>query len=321
MTKAPVTVVVAPHEGFAWTEVSLHSVVRACLPACDLVYVDAGSPPSVRDFLRGAAERHGFRLRRYDHYLAPNDARCRGLAAVETPYVLFVDNDVLLASDCWQHLLDCAETTGAWLVAPLYLQRHRGECIHMAGGELSVDVRPSGRYLIERHHLSAAPLSSAAILHRAPTDLVELHCLLARTDALRRLGGLDPHLICTAEHIDVSLATAAAGGAIYLEPSARVTILGPDPVQWSDLPYFLLRWSDRWAKASLDRLRDKWGLAADDPYLRDHRDWIENRRTLTLPQWRRRLRKLLGEPRSRGLERRAESLIARWTETRSTVLP
>jgi hypothetical protein len=52
---------------------------------------------------------------------------------------------------------------------------------------------------------------------------------------------------------------------VWLEPAAVVNWVPPPPVTWSDLPYFLLRWSDAWNRASLRRFREKWGVTEEDP--------------------------------------------------------
>lgn len=47
--------------------------------------------------------------------------------------------------------------------------------------------------------------------------------------------------------------------------------------KWSDLPYFMLRWSDAWDLASLHHLRDKWNLA-EDKYFKKRYEGIGSRR-------------------------------------------
>jgi len=56
-----------------------------------------------------------------------------------------------------------------------------------------------------------------------------------------------------------------AGGTVYLEPEALVNWVTPPPLAWSELPYFMLRWSDAWNRASLRHFRQKWRLVEGDP--------------------------------------------------------
>ncbi|HVM98380.1 MAG TPA: glycosyltransferase [Candidatus Acidoferrales bacterium] len=316
-TTASATIVVVARERFSVAMLSLQNILDSTHAPFELIYVDGGSPPATRDALQAAARQYGFRLLRDEGYLSPNEARSRAIPLVDTRYVVFVDNDLLVSAGWLDRLLECAEQTGAALVGPLYLQREAGvDAIHMAGGDVRLEQRNGGQYLLEKHALSGAPIAAGAELQRVPTGLVEFHCILARTEDLLASGGLDQHLLSTGEQLDLCLAIRAAGGAIYLEPSVSVTYLALDSFAWSDLPYFFLRWSDCWTKSSLEHLRDKWSLSKDDPYLHEHRVWIANYRVQALVRWRYRLRRVLGESRAVTLERRLEDGLAAWLERR-----
>lgn len=306
-----VTVVIVPRERFSEARRSLDSVLSNI--TAPLVYVDGNSPAPVRQYVQQRAREHGFRHVQHDRYLSPNQARNIGLSLVETPYVAFVDNDLHVWPGWLDRLMACAEETGAALVGPLYHQGAPGaETIHMAGGEAAIEERDGRRYLRESHHLSAAAPADATSLTRQPTQLVEFHCVLARTDVLRHLGGLDPQLLSTPEHVDLCLAVQAAGGTIYLEPSAKVTYVGPGPLSWSDLPYFLLRWSDAWTHSSLAHFGSKWALADDDAFLRDHAAWMTKYRRETTHRWRSPMRRVLGVRTGQRLETWLEERVTRW---------
>jgi GT2 family glycosyltransferase len=319
MTRAAdATVVVVPRERFSEARRSLDSVLRNTAPPFDLVYVDGRSPAPVHRYLERSARAHGFRLVRHGRYLSPNEARNIGLSSVNTRYVVFADNDVHVWPGWLERLVACAEQTGASLVAPLYHQGAPGaERIHMAGGEAIIEQRAGGRYLRESHYLSAALTEKAVALERRPTQLVEFHCMLARTDVLRQMGGLDVQLLSTPEHVDLCLSVQAAGGGIYLEPSAKVTYVGPGPLSWSDLPYFLLRWSDEWTQASLRHFRAKWRLADDDAFIRDHAAWMSNYRRSVSDKWRSPLRRICGPRGAARIERWLEQRVIRWSDGRS----
>ena len=61
------------------------------------------------------------------------------------------------------------------------------------------------------------------------------------------------------EHTDMCLGLKQAGGTVWVEPSSVVTFLRPPPLEPMDWPYFFVRWSDGWARASDERLAEKWG--------------------------------------------------------------
>ncbi|MBA2624741.1 MAG: glycosyltransferase family 2 protein, partial [Acidimicrobiia bacterium] len=77
---------------------------------------------------------------------------------------------------------------------------------------------------------------------------------------------LDEGLKSTREHLDLCLQTHAAGGKVWFEPASLVTYVAPPPVDASDVPYFMLRWSEAWNVSSLNHFCDKYGL--DDSYKR-----------------------------------------------------
>jgi len=258
-TKA--TVVVVPRERFSVTRRSLESLLENTPAGFAMIYVDGGSPPPLRRYLERAAAQHGFRLLRYDCYLSPNEARNIGFAEVTTPYVVFVDNDVIVAPGWLENLVTCADETGAWLVGPLYCQGDPvHEIIHMAGGEVFLEDNLEGRWLYEVHRYIGEPLAHVRHrLKRQPTQVVEFHTMLVRSDALRRVGPLDEGLMSTREHLDLCLRALRAGGAVYLEPRAVITYLQPPPVAWPDAPFYVLRWSDEWARSTYRRLAQTWG--------------------------------------------------------------
>lgn len=261
MSEPDVTVVVVPRERFSLALSSLESLLSTVAPE-RVLYVDGSAPPRVRDALRDAARRRGFRLLRKERFLSPNQARNLGLAEVDTRYVAFVDNDVLFAPGWLEALVTRAERSGAAVVGPLYLQGPPADgVIHMAGGDLVIEEaegrrryravhREQGRRLAE---LEERPAAQAC-------DFVELHCLLARRDLLERTSGFDESLWNTREHLDLCLAARALGEEVWLEPAAVVAYVPGPPFALSDLPFFLLRWSEARSLSSLARFHGKWGF-------------------------------------------------------------
>jgi GT2 family glycosyltransferase len=250
----------------------------------------------VRDWLSRTCRERGIERIEVDRPLTPNEARNLALHRVTSRYVVFVDNDAVVAPGWLEPLVETAESRDAWLVGPLYLigKLARGR-VHMSGGELGFREENGRRWFHETHRDPDAKLAEV-LARRAsePTDLVEFHCMLARTDALRRVGGLDEGLLTHAEHVDLCLRVAQAGGGIWFEPRSQVTYLPPRPVQRDELAFYLMRWNDAWNRASIEHFCTKWGIAADDPY-REHQ-------TRFLRRLRRRALGRLAWPLGRGLE-------------------
>jgi GT2 family glycosyltransferase len=288
------TVVMVPRERFSATQRSLESLYADTGSPFDLVYVDGGSPGPVRRYLAREAERRGFRLIRTNHYLSPNQARNLGLRLVETPYVVFVDNDVIVTPGWLETLIRCAEETGATVVGPLCLIGELDEQrIHMASGDARIEERNGQRALVERHNHSGKHVDEVrARLRREPSEVIEFHTLLARTSIFSRLGPLDEGLLNTREHVDFCLRVRAAGEHIYFEPSSVMTYLPPRHLTWSDLRYMMLRWSDSWSRATLEHFCRQWNLPMTT--FEEHVGWLVSHRRMAVDPWMESVRRVAG---------------------------
>ena len=298
---ARVTVVVTPRERFSESQASLESLYRNTSPPFELIYVDGHSPPHIRRYLRRQAREKGFRLVHLPHFLTDPQLRNLGFREVDTPYVVFLENDVIVRPGWLEALLSCADETGAPVVGPLYLENLAGrEIVHMAGGLARVEEATGTRRCIERHQFPGhRPADVAHELRREPTELIEFHCVLMRTDVLRELGGLDEGVKNTAEHVDFCLAARRAGHPIYFEPASVVVYVQPPPFAWYDLPFFCTRWSDAWSRQTVEYFGRKWRLDPDDPFLRAKYQWTTTRRRQILNYFLTRARVVRGSSASR----------------------
>lgn len=268
------TIVVVPRERFGSAIKSLESVVTLTACPFELVYIDCASPKHIAAQLKLICERHGFSYFRFEEALSPNAARNTGLRKVSTPYLVFLDNDVIVSEGWLEALLACATETGAEVVAPLTCQKYPLHTeIHQAGGEFAADHRaflaasPSDRRITDVHVLQGSKVTDVA-LERSETQCCEFHCALVRTDVFHRIGELDERLLATKEHIDFCMTVWASGGTVLLEPSSIVTYLFPgrnNPLIRGDRKFFALRWSPEWQRKSLDHFQAKWSLHCD-PY-------------------------------------------------------
>ncbi|NJM70118.1 MAG: glycosyltransferase [Scytonema sp. RU_4_4] len=282
-----VTIVVVPRERFSFTRESLESIYEHTEYPFKLIYVDGGSPSHVRDYLVAQASEKQFQLIRTEHYLSPNRARNLGLQQITSKYVVFIDNDVVVTPGWLKALVECAEQTGACVVSPLicqYLPLHTE--VHCAGGESGVRVDTKGettrRRIIEKIYKQGRQIADVRPqLQRQQTGLAEFHCMMVRTEIFEKIGFLDEALLNTKEHVDLCILVAEAGGEIYLEPESLVTYVPGPPLEWTDLHYYMLRWSDAWEQTSLKRLRDKWNLTEDE-YFKNKYKRLGWRRDMTI---------------------------------------
>ena len=279
-----VTIVVVPRERFSCTEASLESIYKYTEVPFKLVYVDGNSPGKVKKYLQSEAKNRGFKLVRTNHYLSPNHARNIGLGHVDTQYLVFFDNDVVVSPGWLKALIDCAEETDATVVGPLMCEKEPvHEIIHCAGGESHIVTDVKGRrHLREKMYKQGHRVEDMLPqLKRMETELAEFHCVLVRTEIFDRIGNLDPQMLCTKEHLDFCMTVREAGGTVYFEPDCVVTYVPGPPLELSDMHFYMLRWSDEWMRNSLQRLREKWELS-EDGYFKTKYTKIGSRRRQTI---------------------------------------
>lgn len=280
MASPRVTIGFVPRESFSQTRRCLEALYARTEEPFQLVCIDAASPPIVQRYLTKAAREKGFRLIRTDEYIFPNEARNLVLDHVDTEFVVFVDNDALVAPGWLKALVRCADETGAWVVGPLYFENEPERAhLHMAGGTCRiVELADGGRSLVERHdHAHVKASSVDAPLVRRETELVEFHTALVSMQAFAELGPLDPNLNVS-EHADLCLQVRAAGKAVFLEPAAAVTYLVPVCGSPLDYGYFHFRWSEESTERNIARLIEKYQLSEDDPEMSALREWVNGQR-------------------------------------------
>ncbi len=282
-----VTIVVVPRERFSHTRESLESIYEHTEYPFKLIYVDGGSPRHIKEYLREQAKQKQFQLIRTDYYLSPNRARNVGLSEVTSKYVVFIDNDVVVTSGWLKPLVQCAEETGATVVSPLICQgQSLHEEVHCAGGEAGVKVETKDettrRRIIEKIYKQGRQVADVRPhLQRQKTGLAEFHCMMVRTEIFQQIGLLDEALLNTKEHVDLCILVSELGGTVYLEPESVMTYITGQPLELTDMTYYMLRWSDAWELASLKRLRDKWNLTEDE-YFKNKYKRLGWRRNMTI---------------------------------------
>ncbi len=261
-----VTIVVVPRERFSYTRPSLESLYENTTVPFNLVYVDGNSPKRERQYIEQQAKEKGFKLIRTDHYLWPNRARNMGLAEVKTPYVVFVDNDVVVLPGWLQTMINCADSRKATVVGPLMCHEEPvHEIVHFAGGESRVvtDIK-NRRHLREKMYLQGRAVKDVRpALEQCETELCEFHCMLVRTDVFDETGPFDESILNTKEHLDFCMNVMALGRTVYFEPDSVVTYVPGPSLAWRDLHFYMLRWSNAWELLSLARLQEKWNLCED----------------------------------------------------------
>ncbi len=285
MTNIDVTLVVVPRERFSYTRQSLESIYQYTKIPFNLIYIDGKSPIKTANYLQEQSQKKGFQLIRMETYLSPNEARNIGLSHVQTKYLVFMDNDVIVSEGWLSQLVQCAETTEASVVGPLMCQDEPvHKTVHFAGGESHIYVDTKGRRrLREKMYLQGKKVEQVLPkLRRCPIELAEFHCVLVRRNIFDKIGYLDENFFNTKEHLDFCMTVTEAGGLIYFEPSSLVTYVPDTGLESSDIPFYMLRWSDDWTIKSLKRMQQKWQLTEDEYFKTKYRKlgWRRRERLL-----------------------------------------
>lgn len=299
LTSEPVvTIVCVPRERFDYTADSINSLFEKTTLPFELIYVDNAVPAAVRSELKTLQDKHAFQIVKSPYPLPPNQARNLGLEHAKGRYILFVDNDVVFDDNWMEELVATMQEKKATVAAPLVCQHGPHHTIvHCAGGHfmeseqferfrqqpLPAQGEPETRrwHMEEEIYLQDHPIEDVG-LEPLQVGFVEFHCFMVETQFLRDHGGFDPKLTATKEYIDLAMTVARAGGSLWIEPKSRVTFLThpPQPVlKLSEIPYYMLRWSDAWEYESLKHLAAKWGLVEDHYFTRRYERLGWRRRT------------------------------------------
>ena len=254
------TIVVIERESFSSTITTLETLVAHTPEPRRVVVVDSGASRATRRRLDRFATEHDITLLRSDTLLNANEERNIALPHVETEYVAFIDNDSIVPPGWLSALEQCARETGAALVSPVITWGPPGNVtIHFAGGVTRI-ADDGGVRSLERRDLMFHGLDELDSLERAPMTAVEIHCVLARTDVVRRIGPLDESLMTVRDHIDLGQRVLADGGSIWLEPAVVVYYLWPKRLTWRDSVFYLARWSEDWIERSHASFNARWRI-------------------------------------------------------------
>jgi GT2 family glycosyltransferase len=258
---------------------SLRSVLDHLPGGVELVYVDGGSPDDVARELESMVRDAGGTWIRRDCVLTGNEARNLARVHATREYVLFIDNDVFPHDGFAEHLVRCAEETGAAMVAPVILHgsKESSREIHIAGGRTEI---VDGVLAVNKHLHEFEQLDDVrSQLQRRPTGQLEFHCFLMRRSVLETLGGFDEALQSMADHEDVVFGVQRLGLEIWIEPAAVVLYLNRVPLDDREVPFWLWRYSERANNASIDHFTAKWQLAPDRGWPEVARMWSAAERT------------------------------------------
>ncbi|MEO0935576.1 MAG: glycosyltransferase [Cyanobacteria bacterium J06641_2] len=262
-----VTVVVVPHQCFKYTQQSLESIYKYTDIPFKLIYIDGYTPKYHQQYLEQQSQLKGFRLIRTDKYVTSNQARNIGLKHVDTEYVVFINNDIVVSAGWLNPLIQCIQETNASVITPVCLQGEK-QLIYSAGGSLEFQYKNGGLDLFDKRLFICECFDEVRhLLKRKPTQIINFNCFLARTSIFSKIGNLDENLMNCAQDIDFCLSVFSIGGNIYIEPQSIVNYLPLTDLKLSDTPYYMLVWNYVWKCKSINHFQEKWGLSKDATFI------------------------------------------------------
>lgn len=276
MLSSLVTIVVLPRERFSTIERCIESIYRCTPRPFTLICVDGNYPSPLKQRLQILSKVCNFQVLHFNSFLYYSQGRRLVVPFLTTPYTCFVDNDVIVTPGWLDRMLICAQENGAGIVPPVILEGEIEQgIIHSAGGIAVLERKEDGVFMHAHqfyYHNRLAEVRSS--LQRGACTLAEPHTFLIRTDLLKQV--IDEQILCCTDYVSISLDTTMAGYSIYLEPESIVSYLAPPPFEYCDLPFFRYIWSREAVEKTLERLREKYDLNPNDPWLDCKRQWMIN---------------------------------------------
>jgi len=265
------TILMTARERHGLTERAIASIVAGTRPPYRFVYASGATPAALMVRLRERAIGWGLAIADVDARLFPHQLRRQLIGVVDTEYVAFVDNDVIVGEGWLDALVACADATGAAVVGARCLvggdERKPG--LIAAGGRLDWIETPAGRKVRETP-IDPSPDPGT----RTPVDYVDFRCMLVRTSVARDGALFDPAIACVHEQIDLATTLRERGLRAWSEPAACVTYLGRGLWNVEDLPYLRWRFSRDAAEASIAAFCRKWGVVDDDESFHGVRSFV-----------------------------------------------
>ncbi len=205
---AEVTVIIPTYGQQGLLASLLADLGRQTRPLKEIVVIDNCSPDDSVAVATGA----GARVIQMDANVGFARAVNRGVEVAATDYIAVLNNDVELAPDWLERLVQAIETTGAWFATGKILRHAEPgildgtyDAVSRAGcGWRCGEGRPDGPLWDTPSDTFFAPFTAAVF----------------RTELFRRIGGLDERFESYLEDVDFGLRCAAAGCAGRYVPQA-----------------------------------------------------------------------------------------------------
>ena len=264
-TQPTLTIGIVPRERFSIWPRALKSILDYTDLDYELIIVDNQTPPrywaEIEQLLAG---RENVRIIRTEKKLLPGP--CKELIAdvCDTELICLIENDVIVTEGWLTSMIDAIQEYPADVVSPMVLEGspHKIHADKNFGHFKFVQTERGTELSIVPIAHTARELSQ--ITSVTPIECGETHCLLFRTEALKRTKPFREPLN-TREFIDTFLTLREAGVTFVFQPASRVIFVPPPPVEPDEMPFFAAKWDKQLAADSHRLILEKWNLAAFPP--------------------------------------------------------
>lgn len=210
----PVTVVVVNYDGRAHLEACLGALESLRGEVAERILVDNGSRDDSLAFVR--ARHPDWRVLELGANLGPAAARNAGLAAARTPFVLALDNDVVVAPETLERLAAALEQRpDAALAQPRSVFDSDPERVHYDGGAFHY----VGLFALRNFYRPLAEAEGQGVVDVG--GVISLALLVDR-EAVLAAGGYDERMFILFEDLDLSYRLRLLGWNLICVEDARV---------------------------------------------------------------------------------------------------
>lgn len=241
---------------YSTARAAVASACTATLSDTTVVLADAGYPADELAAIGEVVAGAGLTLEVLDvgRFATTNHAWNEVLRATSAERILYLENDVVLAPNALQGLLDAVDGLGADVaVAAIY--EADGRSVHFLPTVSRIE-RLAGAG--QRVHLDRGRIADR---HPGPdpyrVHVFERHAFVMRRASAAAVGDLDELMFCRTD-LDMSLACRACDLTVVVVPEARACL--QDTLAAVDRSFYDYRWDIHRVQRSNDRLICKWQL-------------------------------------------------------------
>ncbi len=210
-------IVVLNWNGAQETIACLESLAGLISSSCRVLVVDNGSTDGSPEKIHNVfPDIEQLRLSANLGYAGGNNAGFRRVQEMQAEFVIFLNNDTIVAADFYAPLVESLrQMLSAGIAVPKIFYWYLPDTIWYAGGV----VRLSTGLM---YHVGLRQKDAPEFNHHGSTGYATGCCLAMRCRDFEAVGGFDEQFSMYAEDVDLSLRIRALGKSIEYVPSSRV---------------------------------------------------------------------------------------------------